>query len=134
MVTENSRPIRSFIAIDIPSEVKSGLSALQNSLRHLGAAVSWTRPEGVHLTLKFLGDVDPSSLPDIVKGLHDAVGSATAFPVIVEGVGLFPNPRRPRVLWVGLQGGELFQSFRNQWNPRLNRWDSPGSTGSFIPI
>jgi 2'-5' RNA ligase len=133
MVTENSRPIRSFIAIDIPPEVKSGLSALQNSLRHLGAAVSWTRPEGVHLTLKFLGDVTPSSLPDIVKGLHDAVESAIAFPVIVEGVGSFPNPRRPRVLWVGLQGGEPLSKLQESVESAIEPLGFPREHREFHP-
>ena len=106
MVAENYRPIRSFIAIDIPAEVKSELTKLQNSLKHLGAVVSWTRREGVHLTLKFLGDVEPHVIPDIVNALIGAVNHTMAFNIIVEGVGCFPNPRRPRVLWVGLQGGE----------------------------
>jgi len=113
MVAENSQPIRSFIAIDIPAEIKTELTALQDSLKRLGAAVSWTRPEGVHLTLKFLGDVEPHVIPDIVNALIGAVNNTMSFNIIVEGVGCFPNPRRPKVLWVGLQGGEILSQLQS---------------------
>ena len=113
MVAENYQLIRSFIAIDIPMEIKAELTKLQNSLKRLGVAISWTRPEGVHLTLKFLGDVEPHVIPDIVNALIAAVDNTKSFNIIVEGVGCFPNPRRPRVLWVGLNGGESLSQLQN---------------------
>ena len=103
---DKSHPTRCFIAIDIPDAIKSKLSALQNSLKRLGASISWTRSEGIHLTLKFLGDVDQVAIPDVIKSMEAAVSDSGSFTVTVEGVGCFPSPHRARVLWVGLDGGE----------------------------
>jgi len=86
-------------------EIKTELSRLQDSLKRQGASVSWTRSDGIHLTLKFLGDVDQAVIPKIIEALSTAAGSVSPFAVVAEGVGCFPNARRPRVLWVGLNGG-----------------------------
>lgn len=105
-MSDNSYPTRCFIAIDIPDEIKSGLSALQHSLKRLGASISWTRSEGIHLTLKFLGNVDQEVIPEVIKSMETVVSDSGSFTVMVEGVGCFPSPHRARVLWVGLDGGE----------------------------
>jgi 2'-5' RNA ligase len=106
MTVNKSQPIRCFIAIDVPAELKSEISSLQNSLRKLGAGIAWTRSAGLHLTLKFLGNVGQDRLPDVISGVEAATSRVEPFVVSAEGVGCFPNDRRPRVLWVGLDGGE----------------------------
>jgi 2'-5' RNA ligase len=133
MAIENPQPIRSFIAIDIPMEIKSELTKLQNSLKRLGTAVSWTRPESVHLTLKFLGDVEPSVIPDIINALNSAITHTTSFNIIVEGVGCFPSPHRPRVLWVGLNGGESLSQLQNAVESTIEPLGFPREHRDFHP-
>lgn len=97
--------IRTFIAIDVPAEIKEGLSALQQELsRKLPGEIRWVKPRGMHLTLKFLGDIDPEMVGPVAVALDDAAGGHPAMRLAPEGLGCFPNPRRPRVAWVGLSG------------------------------
>jgi 2'-5' RNA ligase len=97
--------MRTFIAIELPDEIKAGLTDVQRSLKDLGVVdASWTRSEGIHLTLKFLGEVAESKVPDIMNGLRRAVDGTGPFRLEVGGIGTFPNPRNARVVWVGLSG------------------------------
>ena len=66
--------------------------------------VRWVRPEGIHLTLKFLGNVSKDAMPAIESGMRRAVKGISPFTVQMQGAGCFPNSERPRVLWLGLQG------------------------------
>jgi 2'-5' RNA ligase len=97
--------VRTFIAVELDQEIRSGLQTLQDRLRALVAprSVRWVRPEGIHLTLKFLGDTPTGKLDEIQNALAMAAGDLFAFSFAVGGLGCFPNARRPRVLWVGLQ-------------------------------
>jgi 2'-5' RNA ligase len=106
MAMDRKQSLRCFIAIDIPEEIKTDLVKLQDSLRRQGGSISWTRPEGIHLTLKFLGNVESDVIPKIAASLEETATGMGSFSVAVEGVGCFPNSRQPRVLWVGLDGGE----------------------------
>ncbi len=97
--------MRAFIAIDIPEEVKAALSALQKSLAsNLKDGVRWVDPYSTHLTVKFLGEIDRSLTANLEKGIQLALGSAEEIEVETSGLGVFPNARSPRVLWVGLKG------------------------------
>src|SRR5262245_25862699 len=96
--------MRTFIAIEIPSEIKSALAALQNELRRAGAEVSWTRPENIHLTLKFLGEVDERRIGEVEKVCVDSAAEFRPFALSLSATGVFPNSRQPRALWVGLSG------------------------------
>jgi 2'-5' RNA ligase len=97
--------MRLFIAIEIPDEIKAGLTKAQRSLKEVGVVdAGWTRPEGIHLTLKFLGEVSEANVPDIMNGLRRAAEGTGPFRLDVVGIGTFPNPRNARVVWVGLSG------------------------------
>ena len=102
---------RLFIAANLSPEIVLALRETQNQLkRHLaGAPLSWTRPEGIHVTFKFLGDTDPRRVEAITAALRQAVSPHRPFTVTVGGFGCFPNPRKANVLWVGIQdpGGKL---------------------------
>ncbi len=93
--------IRTFIAIEIPEGVRQKIAELQAELRSLGGRVSWVKTENIHLTLKFLGDTDASMINDIASQLQRSVAAMAPFEVTVNGVGTFPNVKRPRVIWVG---------------------------------
>jgi RNA 2',3'-cyclic 3'-phosphodiesterase len=107
--------VRTFVAIDLDPEIKSGLSDLVRALRKLAppGAVGWVKDAGMHLTLKFLGEISESQVADVAAAVKTAASSVATFPLKVRGTGFFPsNPRAPRVLWVGMAPdpilGELF--------------------------
>ncbi len=97
---------RLFIAVELPTDVVDALGGIQSDLKRVmpSRVVRWTRPEGIHLTLKFLGDVASDRVDDLQKGLLDAVSGHEPFSLDIEGLGGFPNPKRPRVIWVGVIG------------------------------
>jgi 2'-5' RNA ligase len=97
--------IRTFIAINIPDHVREAIGEFQKKLKENRADVKWVRPESIHITLKFLGDVESDRIDELVGAIQDASKDNVPFTVSVSGVGTFPNDRRPRVLWVGVKNG-----------------------------
>jgi 2'-5' RNA ligase len=97
--------IRAFIAIPLPHPLLDRLSVLQRRLESQipSRSVRWVRAESIHLTLKFLGDTPTEKLPDIKRALTAVAQHAPACTFTVGELGCFPNPRRPRVVWVGVQ-------------------------------
>ncbi len=70
----------------------------------MGLRAKWVRPENIHLTLKFLGNISPAEIDNIGGAMADAVGKINTFNLVAEGIGVFPGIKRPRVIWVGLKG------------------------------
>lgn len=99
-----SQTIRSFIAIELPAAVISLLDSVQQELKALGLKARWVRPQNIHLTLKFLGNIDRAAIEDIGRAMAGAAGDCAPFALTVGGVGFFPDIRRPRVVWIGLGG------------------------------
>jgi len=98
------KTIRVFIAIPLPDALLKRLTDTQHRLKGKvpHKSVRWVRPEGVHLTLKFLGDTPVDKIPVVKEALTVVARNAPACTLTAEGLGCFPNPRRPRVLWVGV--------------------------------
>jgi 2'-5' RNA ligase len=96
--------MRLFISIELPDEIRQGIARTQEQLRKAGANAGWTRPEGIHLTLKFLGEVPDAKAQEILAAMSGAVQGSGAFDLVVEGAGAFPNAKNPRVLWAGVAG------------------------------
>lgn len=98
--------IRSFIAIELPDGLKSELVQLEARLKSGGQfGVKWVDPNGIHLTLKFLGNIAADRVEGIVRAMEEAVRGISIFQLKVKGLGVFPNPKRAQVAWVGLSGG-----------------------------
>jgi 2'-5' RNA ligase len=99
---------RLFIAVELPEGVLQAISAVQNDLKKRlpERALRWVRPEGIHLTLQFLGDVERDRVDELADALAQAAADRRRIDLAIEGLGCFPNPRRPRVLWLGI-GGEV---------------------------
>jgi 2'-5' RNA ligase len=95
--------IRAFIATEIPPFDE--LESLVDRLRKSGAKISVPKSEGMHVTLKFLGDVKEDFVTEIIGHLERSVSGFAPFEVKVAGTGAFPNPRNPRVFWIGLEDG-----------------------------
>jgi len=97
--------IRSFIAIELPDDLKIWLTQLQDKLKKEGQApVKWVDPYSIHLTLKFLGNVSVNKIDDITEAIVAATQEACPFHLKVKDLGVFPNSRRVQVVWVGLDG------------------------------
>lgn len=96
--------MRTFIAIEIPDDIKKQMAETQRRLNTGDLDASWPRPEGIHLTLKFLGEIPESKVGDITKALELASEGVGRFRLEIAGMGAFPNARSPRVVWVGLTG------------------------------
>lgn len=96
--------MRLFIAIEIPDGTKQEMAKAQEQLRRSGADAGWTRPEGIHLTLKFLGEVPETQIGGVKAALMKAAEGKGRFRLEVAGVGVFPNARNPRVAWIGVSG------------------------------
>jgi 2'-5' RNA ligase len=98
--------LRLFVAIELPGEVRSALDALQHELQRDGelARLRWVRPEGIHLTLKFLGAVPERMRADVEAGVAKAVVGVSPFELRLGKLGTFGTKRTPRVLWVDVAG------------------------------
>jgi 2'-5' RNA ligase len=96
--------LRAFIAIEIPADIKKAIAVKTARLqKDAGHAVRWVAPENTHLTLKFLGELSPANVGLVSQALQAECNQQSVFEIVVCGVGCFPNPRRPRVIWVGLK-------------------------------
>ncbi len=98
--------LRLFTALELPAEVRRQLASVSAELRAAlpRGRVRWVRPEGIHLTLKFYGEVAGTRLPELQAVLRQAAGDVPPLQLALNGLGTFPNLNRPRVIWVGLQG------------------------------
>lgn len=95
--------MRLFVAVRPDEPARTAAAALQAEIRAVATLdARWTEPVGLHATLAFLGDVDRATLPDLRDALADAVAPFEPFRVGIGEPGAFPNARRPRVLWIGL--------------------------------
>ncbi|MBI4682424.1 MAG: RNA 2',3'-cyclic phosphodiesterase [Nitrospirae bacterium] len=106
--------MRSFIAIELPDTVKSALLSLQQELKTCGADVRWVRPEGVHLTLKFLGDIEEKLVDGIVETLKGTCRKFQKFNCEVRGIGVFPGNKAPRVLWAGIEDHDALKLIQKE--------------------
>jgi len=115
-VSHNPEQIRSFVAIELPEEAKKGLARLRKQLeRDEHKFVKWVDPGGIHLTLKFLGNIPSKRVTEITEAMGKAVQGISPFRLEISGLGAFPSLKQARVLWVGI-GGELDQLSTLQQN------------------
>lgn len=98
--------IRTFIAVDLPQDIKMKLDRLIASFRADGTGVRWVRAENLHITLRFLGDIKEEAAPKLAENIKTNVYGFGKFDLSLSGLGGFPNLRRPRVIWVGAGFGK----------------------------
>jgi len=96
--------IRAFIAVEINSAVRAGLAAAQNALRKAEGRASWVRPQNIHCTLVFLGDIFQSAADALQEILAGAVTGVRPFEIEIAQLGFFGSPRAPRIVWAGIAG------------------------------
>ena len=97
--------IRCFVAVEISQETRQAVAVVLEELGPLGRDVRWVKPENLHLTLKFLGNVEEERISPVLRALEGAARETPAFYLGFRGLGAFPSLRRPRVLWIGVDQG-----------------------------
>jgi len=125
--------IRAFIAIQIEDTIKGPLGDLIKTLKHSGADIKWVRPENLHLTLKFLGNIDREQVTAISDHLDAAGNGHVPFSFSLIGTGAFPDLRRPRVIWTGLRGYEPILKIFKDIDTLMEREGFPREKRPFSP-
>lgn len=108
--------MRLFFAVELPEGVRRSIATGLAELRRMMPAARWVRPEGLHVTLKFIGEQPEGLLEPLGRDAGSALGDVSPVTVTLEGGGFFPSPRRPRVAWLGGQADGL-----DAWAERLDR-------------
>lgn len=142
--------MRLFVALDIPGEIRAQMAEYVERVRQYAPEARWARVEGLHVTLKFLGEVSESKLPDVKAAL--GLVKASPFEVSFQNIGFFPNPRSGRVFWIAVQASDALpqlasaiddqlqqQGFRGEqrpYNPHLTlaRAGAPGTLRGLAPL
>src|SRR5579883_3505547 len=117
--------MRCFVAVDLAPGVRAVLARTQEALRRAAprADVRWTRPEGLHVTLKFLGEVPEARCAEVAAALSGVAAAHRAVGVLARGLGGFPGAARPRVLWAGLaRGGAELAALARHAEEEIGAW------------
>lgn len=125
--------IRAFISLELPEAIKQAADRLQERLKTKGSDVSWVKSSGLHLTLKFLGQVPMEMIPEIIKALEPVAAQAHPLRVSVLGVGAFPHLENPKVVWLGLQADEGLMQLQRGVEEVTNRLGFVPETRPFRP-
>lgn len=126
--------IRTFIAIEISESVRQKIAALQSDFKKRKERISWAKPGNIHLTLKFLGDVEEGKIKLIGEALATATKEFQPFSFFVKELGAFPNIRRPRVLWVGIENStKELSDIQIEIEDQLNQLDLLKEKKKFNP-
>ncbi|MGA2686837.1 MAG: RNA 2',3'-cyclic phosphodiesterase [Candidatus Korobacteraceae bacterium] len=121
--------MRLFVALDIDSEIRRRIGEFRNQMRTLAPDVRWVGPETFHVTLQFLGET--KKLDEIRNALQEVKGAAV--PMAFRGSGFFPNPKSPRVLWVGIESNEHLQKLANSIGAALKPLGFERDAGPYKP-
>lgn len=127
--------IRSFIAIELPPRFRLGLREVQDKLKpESRGTAKWVDPDGIHLTLKFLGNIREDSIEAITRAMATAATGITPFCLKTSRVGCFPNLKNPRVVWVGLDGDpEQLLVLKQRLDSELKPLGFPTDERAFTP-
>lgn len=98
--------MRTFIAIELSREIKEYLSRLQEKLKLAQADVKWVVPENIHLTLKFLDEIDDKTKDNVTRIMEDISKDKSPFYLNIASIGAFPRIESPRIIWVGIDKGD----------------------------
>ena len=124
--------MRLFVALEIPRAVRDNLATLIKDLRTAAPKARWVRPENIHVTLKFIGEVLAEKVQDIRGALSD-VHSEREVELHFRGLGFFPNAKRPSVLWAGIDASPNLQSLAGDIESSLEKLGFPRERRPFVP-
>ena len=126
--------LRLFIAIPIPESVRDEIIHVQREMQPLAprGTVRWTKPDQFHLTLRFLGDVPVAGLEKLKESVNAVCRSAQPLQLSAKGVGFFPNPHSPRVVWVGIDDKEgLLVDLQKRIEPAVRPFTAESGAENF---
>jgi 2'-5' RNA ligase len=113
--------MRTFVALDLPDDIIDHAAGLQAALQARGLRLRWVRPQNLHLTLRFLGDILRQNAAAVGQALERASRGTPPLQLTVQGLGAFPGVKRPRVLWIGLGGQvDLLQALYGRLEDQLS--------------
>ncbi|WP_299027630.1 RNA 2',3'-cyclic phosphodiesterase [uncultured Thermanaerothrix sp.] len=126
--------VRAFIAIEFSTDLQQRLDALVQSLRAAGlGGIRWVPPENIHLTLRFLGEIQPETLQGFITYLPSLAQAFSPFTLHLQGLGVFPGLRHPRVLWVGVKAPESLFNLQHEVENLAHQLGIPPEDRPFTP-
>jgi 2'-5' RNA ligase len=118
---QRSHKIRAFVALKLPENIISSIKRIQEDLKLYRFPVRWVRPEKMHLTIKFFGEIAESDIKHIGAAMNNCAGSYAPLSLSAKGVGVFPSIARPKVIWTGISGeASLLFDLRNALENRFD--------------
>ena len=127
------RRVRAFLAIPVPDELRRAMARLQKELAAGLPGIRWVNPATIHLTLRFFGDLPEESLEKIGEVMLSVGRLCAPFQAEAAGVGAFPSPARPRVIWLGVRGGPPLATLHAALDEGLRQIGFPGEDRPFSP-
>jgi len=111
--------MRAFIAIELPARVRDDLSKIQDALKAALPKVSWVKPQNLHLTLKFLGDISPHQLEEIKRIINELSLEFALFKIKLDDLGVFPGLHQARIIWTGISQDILIKQLAGSLETKL---------------
>ncbi|MGD9015179.1 MAG: RNA 2',3'-cyclic phosphodiesterase [Candidatus Omnitrophota bacterium] len=123
--------MRTFIAVELPEEIRTSLSNIQDELKQTRADVKWVKPENIHLTLKFLGEIEQDRVLKIQSILDQIASKKSGFNLYLSSLGAFPKLQYPRVIWIGVENDQPIQEIAETIEKELCKIGLPAETRPF---
>ena len=126
--------LRAFIAVELPLEIRQNVQhATSNLRRDTGSLIRWVAAENMHLTLKFLGDIPSANVEALTQMIHAQADSFNCFDIHLTGIGSFPSPKRPRVIYIGIHAPAALEAFQRQIESAARRLGYTAEERAFAP-
>ncbi|UCD25575.1 MAG: RNA 2',3'-cyclic phosphodiesterase [Gemmatimonadota bacterium] len=125
--------MRLFVAMNLPDDVRQSMWTCATPLREQGFPIKWVGPDSIHLTLKFLGEVDRQRVGELRERIDGAAAGVAPFELPLSGFGAFPNPRRARVIWVGCDAVTSLKRIQEHLESEMRDAGFPRETRAFRP-
>jgi len=127
--------IRSFVAVEFPSSIQDAIISQTTNLRKLypNHIIRWVKPGNIHLTLKFLGDITQSNLEFIARSLAHEAKKVKPFSISFTNLGIFPNPKKPKIIWIGVNSPSILGEFQSKIEALTSRHGIPIEQRRFSP-
>ena len=126
--------IRTFVAIELTQEIKDTISCVIDALKREGGTIRWVEPRNLHLTLKFLGNIGSNRIDETMECIKTSCNGIHRFDITVRDVGTFPNLKRPKVIWIGVEeDGNMLKSLYERMEDKFEKIGIERENRGFSP-